>query len=125
MQRPFCDERTVSVFSEEQLQILVHCGDAGDAEVFDQHIGHVRREEGRKRRSEVNILHSEGEQGEQDDDGLLLVPGNVERQRELIDVVEPEDLLQLERDQSQLYLYFAQPAVRITTSFGRRFANSA
>ncbi len=70
--------------SEYRLQVLVGRRDRLDVEVLHQHVEHVRRHEGRKRRAEPDVLDPEGEQGEQDRHGLLLVPGEDHGQGQLV-----------------------------------------
>lgn len=135
--------------ADHRLDVVLDRRDAADAEVLDENLGDIRGEESRQRRSEVDVLDAEVQQGQQDDDGLLLVPSDVEDKRQLVDVIKTEDFLELERDQREavgvvalasiedarmppmsprfilMYLYFAQPAVKMTVSFGRALANSA
>ena len=49
----------------------------------------------------MDVLLTQVQQGQQDDDGLLLVPSNVEDERQLVDVIEAEDFLELERDEGE------------------------
>ena len=51
--------------AQKGLQILVRGGNGLDAPVFDQQIEDVGGHEGREARSEVDVLHAEGEQGQQ------------------------------------------------------------
>ena len=41
------------------------------------------------------MFHAQAQQGQQDDDRLLFVPGNVVHNGEFVDVVQLEDFLQL------------------------------
>jgi hypothetical protein len=67
-------KRLLAVFIPDRLQILLDRRDAGDAEIIDKHLRHIRRKERRERRAEVDVLYAEIEQGEKNDDGLLLIP---------------------------------------------------
>ena len=49
----------------------------------------------------MDVLDAEVQQGQQDDDSLLLVPSNVEDERQLVDIIKTEDFLELERDQRE------------------------
>lgn len=44
----------------------------------------------------MNVLDAEAEQCEQHDDGFLLVPCYVEGDRQVVDIVQAEDFLELE-----------------------------
>ena len=59
--------------SNEEFHVVVHRSDAGDAEVLDEHLGDVRREERREGRAKMDVLHAKVKERQQDDDGLLLV----------------------------------------------------
>jgi hypothetical protein len=48
-----------SVLTEEQLQIILYAADAGNAEVLNENISHIRGKEGRECRSEVNVLYAQ------------------------------------------------------------------
>ena len=76
--------------TEKQFQIVIHRADARDAEILDQHVGHVRRQERRERRPQMDVLDAQMQQRQQDDNGFLLVPGDVERQRQVVDVFSPK-----------------------------------
>ena len=95
-------------------------------------------EKGGQSGTQVDILHPLIQQGQQYDDRLLLIPGNVVDNGQLVDVLQSEDLLELQGNDRQrvgvvaltriqhpgnaadvpqiqlLYLYLAQPAVRMT-----------
>ncbi len=47
----------------------------------------------------MNVLYAQIEKGEKYDDGLLLIPCDVEYDRKIVDIVEPENLLELESDE--------------------------
>ena len=94
------------------------------------------------------FFYPQGQQGQQYDHGFLLIPGNIVDNRQIIDIFQSEDFFQLQGDHCQrvavialsgiqypgnspisprfnlLYLYLAQPAVRITVSSGRALAKS-
>lgn len=79
----------------QKAQILLDTADPGNAELFDQHLGHVGAEEGRQRGAEVDVVDSQREQGQQHDDGFLLIPGDVVDDGQVVDVVQPEHFLSL------------------------------
>ena len=49
----------------------------------------------------MDVLHTQVQQGQQDDDSFLFVPGNVEDQGQFVDIFQTEDFLQFQGDQSQ------------------------
>ncbi len=60
-----CFSRTIREESaEEKLHVIIDGADAGDAEVLDEDLRHVRREECGQCRSEMNVLHAEGQEGQ-------------------------------------------------------------
>ena len=75
------------LFADQKAQILLDTADPGNAELFDQHLGHVGAEEGRQRGAEVNVVDSQREQGQQHDDGFLLIPGDIVDDRKFIDII--------------------------------------
>ena len=77
---------------DQDLQVFVHGGDARNAEVVYQNLRHIRGQEGRKCRSQMDVFNSEVEESQKHDDRLLLVPGNVEGKREIVDVIQSKDL---------------------------------
>ena len=81
--------------------VFLHSGDGLDAEVFHQDIGHVGGKEPGKGRPEADSLDSEGKQGKKDRHGFLLIPGDVERERQFVDVVETENFFELECDDGE------------------------
>ena len=85
----------------EQFHVRFGGSNASDAELFYQHFGYVGRKEGRKRRTQVDMLHTQAQEGQQDDDRLLFVPGNVVHDGEFVDVVQLEDFLQLQGNDGQ------------------------
>ena len=62
-----------------------------------QHFHHVFRQERRQRRPEIDILHAERKQRQQDAHGLLLVPREHERERQVVHRAA-EGIRQRERD---------------------------
>ena len=50
---------SISLFFEKHFHIIFNSAYTGNPEVLHENIRHVRRQEGWKRRSEVNILHSQ------------------------------------------------------------------
>lgn len=49
----------------------------------------------------MDILYAQMQQGKKYDDSLLLVPGNIEEDRKVIDVAGSKDLLQLHATTAQ------------------------
>ena len=70
-------------------------------EVLDKHLDHIGGEESWQGRSEADAFHAQGQQGEKYRGRFLLVPGDIERDRELVDVIKTEDLLELESDDGE------------------------
>lgn len=89
---------------EEQLQVVLHGADSGDAEVLYQHLGHIGAEEGGEGGAQVDVLDAQVQQSQQDDDGLLLVPGNIVDNGQVVDIIKAKDLLQLQGEVSCGYL---------------------
>ena len=52
-------------------------GDGGESEMFGEDTTHIRGEEGWKCRSQMYVLDSETQEGKKDNDGFLLIPGDV------------------------------------------------
>ena len=65
---------SISLFFEKHFHIIFNSAYTGNPEVLHENIRHVRRQESRKRRSEVNILHSQIQQRQQYYYGFLLIP---------------------------------------------------
>ena len=60
----------------------------------------------------MDVLHAEAEQGEQDDDGLLLVPSDVVGDGQLVHVVQAKHFLQLQGDEGQRIAVVALSSVQ-------------
>lgn len=134
--------------SDEPFHVFLYGSNTADAEGIYQNLGYIRRQEGRKCRAQVNVLHAQMQQRQQYNHRFLLIPGNVIGDRKIVDIRKTEDFLQLKRynhkrigvialagikhagnspispSASLLYLYLAQPAVRITVSLGSSAAKS-
>ncbi len=52
-------QRKHSRSAQEGLQIFLHGGDAADAELLHQHLGHVGAEEGGQGGAQMDILHAQ------------------------------------------------------------------
>ena len=50
---------------------------------------------------QVDVLHSQVQQGQQHDDRLLLIPGDIVDDGQVVDVLQPKDLLELEGNDGQ------------------------
>ena len=74
-----------NALSQNLLQILLRRADRMDIIILYQEVQYIRRYEGRKRRPQVNIFNAQMQQGQQDADGFLLVPGEHQGQRQVID----------------------------------------
>ena len=143
------DLQSVFILSADQIvHILLHRTDSGDSEIIHKDLRNIRGKEGRKGWSEVDIFDSEGKKCQEHDHGFLLIPGDIVYDRKFIDIFQLKDFLEFQGNDCQgigivalscikdsrdslisprfslLYLYFAQPAVRITVSFGKAFAKS-
>lgn len=90
------------------------------------------------------IFYRDVQKRQQYDDRFLLISGDIIDDRQIVNIVQHEDFLELEDDQdhelggialacvqdagdsvdSLLYLYFSQPAVRMTVSWENSLANS-
>ena len=60
--------------AKEQTQIVFNRGNASDAEVFNQNLGDILGQECGQGGAEVDILDTQVQKSQQDDDRLLLVP---------------------------------------------------
>lgn len=81
--------------------IVFHGCNRFDVEFLDQDVGDVGRQERRQGRAEADVFDAQIEQREQHDHGLLLEPGDVIGNRQVVDVVQAEDLFELEGDYGQ------------------------
>src|SRR6266568_6896967 len=70
---------------ENRLYIGVSRCDRSDVEVLDQEVEHVGGDERRQSGPELDVLDTQGQQGQQDDNRLLLVPGKDHRERQVVD----------------------------------------
>jgi len=73
--------------------VIFDGADGLDIEVFHQNFRYIGGEEGGEGWAKTNAFHAEEEQGEQNDDGFLLIPSNVEGDGEVVDVVESKNFL--------------------------------
>ena len=87
--------------AEEQVHIVFHRADASDAEVLHQNVGYVGGQEGRQGGSQMDVLHTQVQQGQENDNSLLFIPGNVVHDGQLVHIVQAEDFLQFQGNQSQ------------------------
>lgn len=49
----------------------------------------------------MDILHTQIQQRQKNNDGLLLIPGDIERDRQLINIIKTEYFFQLKRDEGK------------------------
>ncbi len=87
-----------------------HIADRLDIEVLNQHPGNIRREECRHCRPKADMLDNEGEQC-QKNHCLLLVPGDIVGNRQVVNIIKAEDLFQLQGDLNQRIGIVAQTGV--------------
>ena len=93
------------------LHVVLRRRDGADAEAAREHLHDVGREKRRQRRPDAEIAEAERDERQHDRDGLLLVPRDIERERQAVDVVEPERVLERERDDRQRIAVVALPGV--------------
>ena len=86
---------------KEAGQVLLHGADAGDTKGVHQQLGHAGAEESGKGGAQVDVLHPQGEQGQEHNDRLLLIPSDVVDNGQVVEVRQTEDLLQLQGDEGQ------------------------
>ena len=60
--------------AKKGLKVVLRGGDTANAELFHQHLGHIGRKESGQRGANVDVLYAQSQQGQQHDNGLLLVP---------------------------------------------------
>ena len=60
----------------------------------------------------MDVLDTQVKQGQQDDDRLLLVPGNIVNNRQIVDIIQVEDLFELEGDHRQGIGIVALPCIQ-------------
>lgn len=94
------------------LQVVFHRADAGDTEALHQHLGHIRTEKCRQRGAKMDLLYAKIQQGQQYDDRLLLIPGDIIDDRQVIDILQAEYFLELQRDDRQRVGIVALPRVQ-------------
>ena len=78
-------------------QVFFRCLDCHEIELLVEQIEHRGRQEGRQRGTDPDIANSQMEQREQDSDSLLLIPGDDQRKRQIVDAAL-EGLGQRERN---------------------------
>ena len=64
---------------EQHLQICLRRGDGGDAEVLDQIVQHIGRDERRQSGTETDIFDAQVQQRQQNAHRLLLIPRKHQR----------------------------------------------
>src|SRR6266567_5227233 len=73
-----------SLCAQNRLKVRVRGGYLADVEVLHQEVEDVRGEIGRQGRAELDVLDPQVEEREEDDVGLLLVPGKDEGERQIV-----------------------------------------
>ena len=53
-----CDSWLSFFLSKEQPHVVLYCSDSGNSKAFNQHLSHIRAEESRKRRTQMDIFHT-------------------------------------------------------------------
>ena len=62
------------ILAQDRLEVFVRRGHGHDVPLLHQHLEDVGGHEGRQRGPEADVLHAQGQQGQQDAHGLLFVP---------------------------------------------------
>ena len=81
---------------DERRDVLVHGGDRGDVELLLKDFQNVGCEESGQRGASVDIAYTEREKGQEYDDGLLFVPGDVVDDRQVVDAFDIQRVFQRE-----------------------------
>ena len=83
-------------YSESRIyqcgDILLHSGDSADIEFLFQHFEDVGRKESRESRTGIYVAHSKIEEVEKNNDRFLLIPCDIENNREIIDILHLESI---------------------------------
>ena len=79
--------------SHHRSDVFFYGADRLDVKVLNEHFGHSRRQESGQRRTKTNAFDAKIQQSQQYGYGLLLVPSDIIRDRQVVDVIETEDLL--------------------------------
>ena len=83
------------------LNICLRTGYSFYVKSFNQDFGNIGREKRRKRGAETEIFKSQMQQGKQYCHGLLLIPRNIERDRQIIDIFYSENFFEFQCDHSK------------------------
>ena len=78
---------------DKSSDVILYRRDSADVELLLEHLEDVGSEECRKRRSRMDALNSKIKKGEKDDDRFLLIPRDIEYERQIIDALELESIL--------------------------------
>ena len=85
MSRAFYNCMRIMKLPQNRLHIRLNRGYRRDVEVFNQEVEHIGGDESRQRWSELDVLDAEVEQGQEDYNRFLLVPGEDHRERQVVD----------------------------------------
>ncbi len=80
-----CRRSWKAFLSEDAFQVFFRSADRGNAVVFNKVVQHIRRDKGRERGTEPDILDAEIQKRQQDTHCLLFVPGKNHGKREFVD----------------------------------------
>ena len=83
------------------LNICLRTGYSFYVKSFNQDFCNIGREKRRKRGAETEIFKSQMQQGKQYCHGLLLIPRNIERDRQIIDIFYSENFFEFQCDHSK------------------------
>ena len=103
-------------FSKKQLQVIVHCPDSRDTEVFRKNLRNIWRQEARECRAEVNVLDAKIQECKEHDDCLLFIPCDVECKRKAVNVIQFKYILEFQCNQCK--------GVRIITLSGVKYTRN-
>ena len=81
--------------------VFLDGADGLDVEFLHQYLGYIGGKEGRQCGAQANALDAEEQQGQQHGHRFLLVPGDVVRDGQLIDVIQSECFLEFKGDHGQ------------------------
>ena len=99
---------------KKEFQIFFYCANSRNTKVLDQNFCHIGAEECRESGTEMDILHAKIQKRQQNDDSLLLIPRNVVGDGQVVDIVQTENFLELQSNDSQRIRIVALPGVQNT-----------
>src|SRR5574344_2269978 len=99
---------------KKEFQIFFYCANSRNTKVLHQNFCHIGAEECRESGTEMDILHAKRQKRQQNDDSLLLIPRNVVGDGQVVDIVQTENFLELQSNDSQRIRIIALPGVQNT-----------